>query len=108
MDRELPHVEGVEHRFVEARGLRFHVALAGDGDPLVMLHGWPQHWFEWRNLIPSLARRHRVICPHLRGLGWSDAPPAGYEKEELATDALTVLDALELDTVQLVGHDWGG
>ncbi|HSJ18008.1 MAG TPA: alpha/beta hydrolase [Solirubrobacterales bacterium] len=93
---------------VEARGLRFHVAEAGAGDPVVMLHGWPQHWFEWRGLIPSLARRHRVLCPDLRGLGWSDAPAAGYEKEELASDVLALLDALELERVQLVGHDWGG
>jgi pimeloyl-ACP methyl ester carboxylesterase len=106
--RELPHVEGVEHRFVEARGLRTHVAEAGQGDPLVMLHGWPQHWYEWRHLIPTLSKRYRVICPDLRGLGWTDAPPHGYEKEELASDVLGLLDALSLDGVKLVGHDWGG
>ena len=75
---------------------------------MVMLHGWPQHWYEWRHLIPSLSRRYRVICPDLRGLGWTDAPPGGYEKEELASDVLALLDALELDRVKLVGHDWGG
>jgi pimeloyl-ACP methyl ester carboxylesterase len=108
VQREFPHVEGVEHRFVEARGLRFHVAEAGEGDPVVMLHGWPQHWYEWRHLMPSLAGRHRVVCPDLRGLGWSDAPLTGYEKEELASDVLALLDALGLERVQLVGHDWGG
>jgi pimeloyl-ACP methyl ester carboxylesterase len=108
MDRELPEVEGVEHRFLEVRGLRMHVAEAGSGEPVVMLHGWPQHWYEWRHLIPSLAKRYRVICPDLRGLGWTEAPPHGYEKEELADDVLAFLDALELDRVKLVGHDWGG
>jgi pimeloyl-ACP methyl ester carboxylesterase len=108
MDRELPEVEGVEHRFVEVRGLRTHVAEAGEGEPVVMLHGWPQHWYEWRDLIPSLSRRYRVICPDLRGLGWTDAPPDGYEKEELASDVLALLDALEVGRVRLVGHDWGG
>ena len=108
MARELPHVDGVEHRTVEARGLQMHVAEAGEGEPVLMLHGWPQHWYEWRHLVPTLSRRYRVICPDLRGLGWTDAPRAGYEKENLASDVLALLDALGLDRVKLVGHDWGG
>jgi pimeloyl-ACP methyl ester carboxylesterase len=108
VSRDLPHVDGVEHRFLELPGLRVHVAEAGEGEPLVMLHGWPQHWYEWRHLIPSLAKRYRVICPDLRGLGWTDAPPSGYEKEELASDVLALLELLGLDRVKLVGHDWGG
>jgi len=108
IDRPLPQVEGVTHREVQLDGLRLHVAEAGSGDPLVMLHGWPQHWFMWRRLIPELAAGYRLICPDLRGFGWSDAPPGGYLKETLAGDLLGVLDALELDRVRLVGHDWGG
>ncbi len=57
--RELPEVEGVEHRFVSAGGLRTHVALAGSGPPILLLHGWPQHWWMWRELIGPLARDHR-------------------------------------------------
>ena len=106
---ELPHVEGVSHRTVRARGLDFHVAEAGSGDDVVLcLHGWPQHWYEWRHLMPALADRHRVLALDLRGFGWSDAPRDGYEKEEMATDVLAVLDALGLERVKLVGHDWGG
>lgn len=108
MDRELPEVEGVEHRFVEVRGLRTHVAEAGEGEPVLLLHGWPQHWYAWRGLIPSLSRRYRVICPDLRGLGWTDAPSGGYEKENIATDVLALLDELEVERVRLAGHDWGG
>ncbi len=108
MDRKLPELEGVEHRYLEVRGLRTHVAEAGEGDPLLMLHGWPQHWYEWRGVIPSLAKRYRVVCPDLRGLGWTGAPPGGYEKENLASDVLALLDALGLERVRLVGHDWGG
>ena len=104
----MPHVEGVEHRFVQAGSIRMHVAEAGAGDPVVLLHGWPQHWYEWRRLIPGLAERYRVICPDLRGLGWTDAPPGGYEKETLAEDVVNLLDALELERVRLIGHDWGG
>jgi pimeloyl-ACP methyl ester carboxylesterase len=106
--RPFPEVYGVSHRFVEAGGLRFHVAEAGEGEPLVLLHGWPQHWFMWRHQIGPLAERFRVICPDLRGFGWSDAPASGYEKENLAVDVLKLLDALELDRVKLAGHDWGG
>ena len=104
----MPDVAGVEHRFVEANGVRMHVAEAGEGEPLVMLHGWPQHWYEWRHLIPPLAERYRVICPDLRGLGWTEAPRDGYEKENLATDVLSLLDELDVDRFRLVGHDWGG
>jgi len=101
-------VPGVQHSFVYAGGLRTHVAEAGEGEPLVLVHGWPQHWYVWRHLIPRLAETYRVICPDLRGLGWTDAPADGYEKETLAGDLLNLLDAMGLERVRLVGHDWGG
>ncbi|MCA1187923.1 MULTISPECIES: alpha/beta fold hydrolase [unclassified Saccharopolyspora] len=103
-----PEVPGVEHRYVQVGGLRVHVAEAGSGPPLVLLHGWPQHWYLWRHQIPELARSYRVIAPDLRGHGWTDAPAGGYDKENLAADLIGLLDALELDRVRLVGHDWGG
>jgi pimeloyl-ACP methyl ester carboxylesterase len=107
--RPFPRIEGVSHRFVDAAGLRMHVAEAGEGDPVLLLHGWPQHWYEWRHQIPVLARHYHVICPDLRGFGWSEAPPGGYEKENLAADVLNLLDALGLERpVKLIGHDWGG
>lgn len=84
-----------------------HIAEAGEGDPVVLVHGWFQHWWEWRRLIPGLAEHYRVICPDLRGFGWSDAPSGSYAKEELAGDLVALFDALELDRVRLVGHDWG-
>jgi pimeloyl-ACP methyl ester carboxylesterase len=110
MAREMPHVDGVGHRFVEANGIRVHVAEAGpaDADPLVLLHGWPQHWYAWRHLIGPLARSRRVLCPDLRGLGWTEAPPDGYEKEALADDLFALLEALEIERAGLIGHDWGG
>ena len=109
MSSEPPAVAGVTHRWVEARGLRFHVAEAGQGEDVVLcLHGLPQHWYEWRHLMPALADRHRVLALDLRGCGWTDAPRDGYEKENLADDVLAVMDALGLERVKLVGHDWGG
>ncbi|HET8814851.1 MAG TPA: alpha/beta hydrolase [Solirubrobacterales bacterium] len=104
-----PEVEGVTHHWVRAHGLQFHYAEAGGGDDVVLcLHGWPQHWYEWRNLMPALADRHRVLALDLRGFGWSDAPRNGYEKENMAGDVLAVLDELGIERVKLVGHDWGG
>ncbi len=87
-----------------------HVALAGSDDapPLLLVHGWPQHWWEWRHVIPTLAERFRVIAPDLRGFGWSEAPSGGYEKEQLASDVLALLDTLRIERVTWVGHDWGG
>lgn len=105
----MPHIDGVSHRFVGANGIVFHLAEAGEGDdPVLLLHGWPQHWYLWRHLIGELAERHRVLALDLRGFGWSDAPPTGYLKEEMADDVLAVLDALAIDRVKLIGHDWGG
>lgn len=99
----------IRHRRVHARGIEFHLAEAGEGEDVVLcLHGWPQHWYEWRHLMPALADRHRVIALDQRGCGESEATRAGYEKEELASDVLAVMDALGLERVKLVGHDWGG
>jgi pimeloyl-ACP methyl ester carboxylesterase len=111
LERDLPQVDGVEHRFVSAGGLRTHVALAGDPDapPLLCVHGWPQNWFAWHELIGPLAAERRVICPDLRGFGWTDAPPGGYDPEVFAGDIAALLDALHVDgPVDYMGHDWGG
>jgi pimeloyl-ACP methyl ester carboxylesterase len=102
----VPVLEGVEHRFVDLPSLRMHVAEAGHGEPVLLLHGFPQHWWEWRQVIPGLAERYRVICPDLRGAGWTDAPRNGYTRDRLLADVVELLDALELDRVHLVTHDW--
>lgn len=106
----LPELAGVTHRWVDVGGLTVHVAEAGppDAPPLVLLHGWPQHWWCWRDVVPPLADEFRLVVPDLRGHGWSGAPRGGYDKEQLATDLLGLLDVLGLDGVGLVGHDWGG
>ena len=107
MELPIPHLEGVSHRDVQARGVRFHVAEAGSGEPVLLLHGWPQNWFCWRKLIPLLADERRLICPDLRGFGWSEAPVGAYDKQTLADDMVGLLDALELERVDLIAHDWG-
>jgi pimeloyl-ACP methyl ester carboxylesterase len=105
-----PDLAGVRHDYVNAAGLRMHVALAGpeDGPPVMLVHGWPQNWWAWRHVIGALSDRFRVIAPDLRGHGWSDAPASGYDKEQLTSDLLAMLDALQIERVSWVGHDWGG
>ena len=110
-DRPMPELEGVDHRFVDAGGLKTHVAEAGEGPPIVMLHGWPQNWWMWRSLIgPLAASGRRVICPDLRGYGWTGrARLAATSPEVFARDIAALIEAVSPDQpVDLVGHDWGG
>ena len=104
----MPQLPGVSHREVVVGGLRVHVAEAGEGPPIVLQHGWPENWWAWREVIGPLAQSNRVICPDLRGLGWSEGAADGYEKERMASDLIGLLGVLELERVRLVGHDWGG
>jgi pimeloyl-ACP methyl ester carboxylesterase len=110
MADEMPHADGVEHRFVAANGIRVHVAEAGppDAPAVLLLHGWPQHWYMWRRVMGRLADEYRLLAPDLRGFGWSEAPGHGYDAETFASDQVALLDALELDRAHIVGHDWGG
>jgi pimeloyl-ACP methyl ester carboxylesterase len=103
----MPQVEGVEHRYADVDNLRVHYAEAGSGEPLVLQHGWPQHWYCWRDLIGPLSQRFRVICPDLRGHGWTDAPPSGYLKSQMADDIIGLLDVLGIERTRYMGHDWG-
>ena len=107
---ELPEVEGIKHRFVDADGLEVHVAEAGDesAPPVLLLHGWPQHWYMWRQVIGRLAPHFRLIAPDLRGFGWTETPGHGYDAETFAADQVALLDALEIESASLIGHDWGG
>jgi len=89
-------------------GLRIHARMAGQGSPVVLLHGWPQTSYAWRKLIPLLAERHTVIAPDLRGFGDSSKPFSGYDKKTIAGDLSALLQALDLESACIVGHDMGG
>ena len=105
----MPEVEGVEHRYADAAGLRMHYAEAGDpaADTLLLVHGWPQNWWAWRRLIGPLSERFRVIAPDLRGLGWTDPGPGPYDKGTLCRDVVHLMDALGIEKARWLGHDWG-
>ena len=107
---EPPGIAGVRRSFVEARGVRFHVTEAGpaDGRPVIALHGWPQHHWVYRDLLADPPAGLRIIAPDLPGYGWSGPPPHRWAKDDIASDVLALMDALGLDRVLLVGHDWGG
>ncbi len=108
----MPELNGVEHRFVDVGGgVVIHVAEAGpaDGPPVMLVHGFPQPWWEWRHLVgPLAADGYRVLCPDLRGAGWSSVPHDRYRKIDMADDLATVVDRLDTGPVTLVAHDWGG
>ena len=110
MADDIPAVEGVEHRFVDANGIRVHVAEAGPAEApaVLLLHGWPQHWYMWRGVMAALGGEYRLLAPDLRGFGWTEAPGHGYDGETFAADQVALLDALELERTHVVGHDWGG
>lgn len=107
---EPPAIPGVRRSFVEARGVRFHISEAGpaDGRPVLALHGWPQHHYGYRDLLADPPQGLRIIAPDLPGYGWSGPPPHRWNKEEIASDVLALMDALRLPPALLIGHDWGG
>ena len=98
--------------YIETNGIKLHVVMAGpkDGQPILLLHGFPEFWYGWRKQIPVLAEAgYRVIVPDLRGYNLSDKPKGvkSYRMQVLVADILGLIDALGYQSVNLVGHDWG-
>ncbi len=103
-----PHA--IEHHTVQVNGVKLHYAKAGHatGGPAVMLlHGWPQTWYEWRHVIDRLAGDFTVIAPDIRGFGYSGKPPSGYDAQSIAGDLEALAVHLGLSDVTVIGHDWG-
>lgn len=96
------------HHTVALEGVNLHYVIAGSGEPVVLLHGWPQTWYEWRRVMPHLAQGYTVIAPDMRGLGDSSRPATGYDKQTIAADIRQLVSKLGFEKVLLVGHDWGG
>ena len=99
----------LEHHHANLSEVQMHYVTAGEGRPVVLLHGWPQTWYEWLPVMTLMSDRYTLIAPDLRGLGDSSRPSSGYDKNTIAEDVWQLLNGvLGLDEFYLVGHDWGG
>ena len=94
-------------RYVDTGELRLHAVTGGDGPPLMLVHGWPQTWYAWRMLMPTLARDFSVVAVDQRGIGLSDKPQHGYDTATLASDLVALMDALGHSRFALYGTDVG-
>lgn len=96
-----------EHK-TDVAGTGIDYVIGGHGPTLVLIHGYPQTWYEWHDIMPALARHYTVIAPDLPGAGRSDAPASGYDKKTMAAELHTLLVSLGKDQdVNVVGHDIG-
>lgn len=112
MGREMPQVPGVTHRYVTVHegtrdAARLHLAEAGAGPALLLLHGYLQHWYAWRRVLPLLAGDYRLVCADLRGFGWSEQTRRGYDIASLAGDLSALIDVLDIGPVLVLGDDLG-
>jgi pimeloyl-ACP methyl ester carboxylesterase len=95
------------HHMASVNGIQIHYVMGGQGDAIVLLHGWPETWYAWRHVMPALAKNYTVIAPDLRGLGDSSKPATGYDGKTVAEDIHQLVTQLGFRTIFLVGHDIG-
>ncbi|MEV0110887.1 alpha/beta hydrolase [Nocardia sp. NPDC050799] len=103
LSAELRHVF---HRV--AADVSLHAVVAGSGPAVFLIHGWPQTWYEWTPVIDQLAEHHTVVAVDLKGAGNSSKPMTGYDKVTMAAELDALREALGFETVQVIGHDFGG
>src|SRR5690349_24643112 len=100
----------ISHRELDVRGLRMHIAEAGQGPLVVLLHGFPESWYSWRHQLTALAEAgYHAVAPDQRGYGQTDRPEAieDYHIFQLTGDVVGLVDALGEERAVIVGHDWG-
>jgi pimeloyl-ACP methyl ester carboxylesterase len=95
------------HHMATVNGIQMHYVIGGQGDPVVLLHGWPQSWYEWRHIMPALAKNYTVVAPDIRGFGDSSRPLTGYDGKTTAEDIHQLMSQLGFDKIFLVAHDVG-
>jgi pimeloyl-ACP methyl ester carboxylesterase len=93
--------------YIDIGDLRLHAVIGGEGPPLLLVHGWPQTWYQWRLVMPVLARDFRVIAVDQRGIGLSDIPVSGYDSATAANDMVALMEALGHERFAMVGFDTG-
>jgi pimeloyl-ACP methyl ester carboxylesterase len=99
--------DSFDHRTAVVNGINMHYVVEGAGDPVILLHGWPEFWYSWRHQIPVLSERFKVIVPDMRGFGFSDKPLSGYSTRTAASDIFELARSLGHGQVSLVAHDIG-
>jgi len=97
----------IKSRFAKVNGIRLHYLAAGEGEPVILLHGYAQNSHMWRPLIAELAKTRTVIAPDLRGFGQSAKPKSGYDKKSMAQDIHTLATSLGFARAGICGHDIG-
>ena len=92
MSLKSPNDPRVTHHYADLGEVLLHYVTAGEGPPVVLIHGYPQTWWEWRHQIPALAEKYTVIAPDMRGLGDSSRPASGYDKKTIGNDIWRVVN----------------
>ena len=95
------------HHTATVNGIQLHYVIGGKGEPLVLLHGYPQSWYEWRYIMPALAKFYTVVAPDLRGFGDSSKPLTGYDGKSTAEDIYQLTKLLGFNKIFLAAHDVG-
>ena len=95
------------HQLASVNGIAMHYVIGGQGDPVVLLHGFPETWYAWHEVMPILAKNHTVVAVDMRGMGDSSKPETGYDSKNTAEDIYQLISQLGFRKIFLVGHDIG-
>ncbi|GAA1072524.1 alpha/beta fold hydrolase [Tsukamurella spumae] len=96
------------HHTTVVNGIRLHYAMAGAGEPVVLLHGWPQSSREWHRVMADLSDTYLLIAPDMRGMGYSGKNATAYDTDAVASDVHELITGMGIESVRIAGHDWGG
>jgi pimeloyl-ACP methyl ester carboxylesterase len=106
----MEQLDDIEEKYIETNGITLHTMIIGKGEPLVLLHGFPDFWYGWKKLISLIKEKYQLIIPDMRGYNLSDKPEGveNYRIELLIEDIIGLIEQLNFESVYLAGHDWGG
>jgi pimeloyl-ACP methyl ester carboxylesterase len=98
---------GFQNRYTTVNGIKLHYVIGGEGEPLLLIHGFGQNWFMWNRIMPQLSKHFIVIAPDLPGVGESGKPKDGYDKKSMAADLHKLIEKLGYKRINIAGHDIG-
>jgi len=100
-------LDGFDNGYADVNGITLHYVSGGNGAPLLLLPGWPQTWWAYHKIMPGLSKHFQVIAVDIRGMGRSGRPADGYEKKNMASDIARLIEILNLQKINIAGHDIG-